>query len=78
MLDALILSIDMKTKVVQHVPRILFNVFKVFKLSSFQVPSACQKLEPRWALLPNCASLPATAVRVLIEFDPVARKASFV
>ena len=32
-----LLSIDMKTKVVQHVPRILFNVFKVFKLSSFQV-----------------------------------------
>ena len=26
-------SIDMKTKVVQHVPRIIFNVFKVFKLS---------------------------------------------
>ena len=32
-----LLSLDMKTKVVQHVPRILFNVFKVFKLSSFQV-----------------------------------------
>ena len=27
----------MKTKVVQHVPRILFNVINVFKLSSFQV-----------------------------------------
>ena len=26
-----LLSIDMKTKVVQHVPRIIFNVFKVFK-----------------------------------------------
>ena len=31
------LSIDMKTKIVQHVPRIIFNVFKVFKFSSFQV-----------------------------------------
>ena len=28
-------SIDMKTKVVQHVPRIIFNVFKVFR---FQAP----------------------------------------
>ena len=25
----------MKTKVVQHVPRIIFNVFKVFKFSKF-------------------------------------------
>ena len=32
-----LLNIDMKTKVVQHVPRIIFNVFKVFKFSSFQV-----------------------------------------
>ena len=32
-----LLSINMKTKVVQHVPRIIFNVFKVFKISSFQV-----------------------------------------
>jgi len=32
-----LLSIDMKTKVVQHVPRIIFNVFKVFKFSGFQV-----------------------------------------
>ena len=32
-----LLSIDMKTKVVQHVPRIIFHVFKVFKFSSFQV-----------------------------------------
>jgi len=48
-----LLSIDMKTKVVQHVPRIIFKVFKVLKFSSFQVfkffkfsitflvPSAC-------------------------------------
>ena len=28
-------NIDMKTKVVQHVPRIIFNVYKVFK-SDFQ------------------------------------------
>ena len=28
-------NIDMKTKVVQHVPRIIFNVFKVFKFSKF-------------------------------------------
>ena len=28
-----ILSIEMKTKLVQHVPRIIFNVFKVFKLN---------------------------------------------
>ena len=37
-----LLSIDVKTKVV-HVPRIIFNVFKVFRFSSFQsilVPSA--------------------------------------
>ena len=27
----------MKTKVVQHVPRIIFSVFKVFKFSGFQV-----------------------------------------
>ena len=27
----LLLSIDMKTKVVQHVLRIIFNVFKVFR-----------------------------------------------
>ena len=26
-----LLSLEMKTKVVQHVPRIIFNVFKVFK-----------------------------------------------
>ena len=26
-----LLSIDVKTKVVQHVPRIIFKVFKVFK-----------------------------------------------
>ena len=32
-----LLSIDMKTKVVQHVRRIIFNVFKVFEFSSFQV-----------------------------------------
>ena len=32
-----LLSLDMKTKVVQHVPRIIFNVFKVFEFSSFQV-----------------------------------------
>ncbi len=32
-----LLSIDIKTKVVQHVPRIIFNVFKVFEFSSFQV-----------------------------------------
>ena len=32
-----LLSIDMKTKVVQHVPRIIFKVFKVFKFPSFQV-----------------------------------------
>ena len=31
------LSVDMKTKVVQPVPRIIFNVFKVFKFSGFQV-----------------------------------------
>ena len=31
-----LLSIDMKTKVVQHVPKIIFNVFKVFRFSSFQ------------------------------------------
>ena len=34
---------ELKTKVVQHVPRIIFNVFKVFRFSSFQssqVPSA--------------------------------------
>ena len=31
-----LLSIDMKTKVVQHVPRIIFKVFKVFKFASFQ------------------------------------------
>ena len=30
-----LLSIDMKTKVVQHVPRIIFNVFNVFKFSKF-------------------------------------------
>ena len=38
-----LLSIDVKTKVV-HVPRIIFNVFKVFRFSSFEsflVPSAC-------------------------------------
>ena len=28
-----LLSIDMKTKVVQHVPRIIFKVFKVIKFS---------------------------------------------
>ena len=39
-----LLSIDMKTKVVQHVPRIIFNVFKVFEFSSFQVPSTLQRL----------------------------------
>ena len=33
-----LLGIDMKTKVVQHVPRIIF-MFSMF--SSFQVPSAC-------------------------------------
>ena len=32
-----LLCIDMKTKVVQHVSRIIFNVFKVFKFSSCQV-----------------------------------------
>ena len=32
-----LLSLDMKTKVVQHVPRIIFHVFKIFKFSSFQV-----------------------------------------
>ena len=32
-----LLSIDMKTKVVQHVPWITFNVFKVFEFSGFQV-----------------------------------------
>ena len=34
-----LLSIDMKTKVVQHVPRIVFKVFKFFnsKFSGFQV-----------------------------------------
>ena len=32
-----LLSINMKTKVVQHVPWIIFNVFKVFEFSSFQV-----------------------------------------
>ena len=32
-----LLSIGLKTKVVQHVPRIIFNVFKVFKFSGFQV-----------------------------------------
>ena len=33
-----LLSIDMKTKVVQHVPRIIIvNVFKVFKFSGCQV-----------------------------------------
>ena len=32
-----LLSIDMKTKVVQHVPRIISKVFKVFKFPSFQV-----------------------------------------
>ena len=32
-----LLSIDKKTKVVQPVPRIIFNVFKVFKFSDFQV-----------------------------------------
>ena len=30
------LSIDIKTKVVQHVPRIIFNVFKVFKFQVFK------------------------------------------
>ena len=34
-----LLSIDMKTKVVQHVPRIIFSVFKVFKFSGFQLSS---------------------------------------
>ena len=32
-----LLSIDMKTKVVQHVPKIIFNVFKLFEFSSFQL-----------------------------------------
>ena len=32
-----LLSLDMKTNVVQHVPRIIFHVFKVFTFSSFQV-----------------------------------------
>ena len=32
-----LLSIDMKTKVVQHVPWIIFNVYKVFEFSTFQV-----------------------------------------
>ena len=32
-----VLSLNMKTKVVQHVTRIIFNVFKVVKFSSFQV-----------------------------------------
>ena len=31
-----LLSIDMKTKVIHYVPRIIFHVFKVFKFSSFQ------------------------------------------
>ena len=43
-----LLSIDMKTKVVQHVPRILFNVFKVFKLSSFQVFKVFRFPAPVW------------------------------
>ena len=30
-------ALDMKTKVVQHVPRIIFSVFKVFEFSGFQV-----------------------------------------
>ena len=30
----------MKTKVVQHVPRVIFSVFKVFKFT-FLVPSFC-------------------------------------
>ena len=38
-----LLSIDMKTKVVQHVPRIIFNVFKVFKFSGSQCLSGFQK-----------------------------------
>ena len=29
------LSIDIKTKVVEHVPRIIFNVLKVFNFSKF-------------------------------------------
>ena len=44
-----LLSIDIKTKVVQHVPRIIFNVFKVFKFSSFvfmsRFKSCCLKLK---------------------------------
>ena len=32
-----LLSIDMKTKVVQHVLRIIYNVFKVFKFSEFSI-----------------------------------------
>ena len=31
-----LLSIDMKTKVVQHVPRIIFNVFKGYQVFKFQ------------------------------------------
>ena len=39
-----LLSIDMKTKVVQHVPRIIFNVFKVFEFSGFQVFQVFQNI----------------------------------
>ena len=37
-----LLTIDMKTKVFQHVPRVIFSVFKVFKLSGFQFLVPCQ------------------------------------
>ena len=35
-----LLSIDMKTKVVQHVLRIIFNIFTVFKLSISWFPAS--------------------------------------
>ena len=55
-----ILSIDMKTKVVQHVPRIICNVFKVFKFSSCQVCSFGHHAEQ---LLFSCLGSKVTVYR---------------
>ena len=38
-----LLSLDMKTKLVQHVPRIIFNIYKILKISKI-LNSGSQRL----------------------------------
>ena len=45
-----LLSIEMKTKVVQHVPRIIFNIYKIQKLK-------LKKVDPRHMLNKFCFHL---------------------